>query len=141
VLDAGDLAAHALALTDGRERWRTDLDGAGSPEVPPAVVGDRSVLVAHRMGGLDLLDSATGRLLWQADADGIAVRGGPVVGPEGTFAFPLDDGRLMLAGPQRQVEFVQAPGRISGLATGPGGVLVAGTRGSASNAMGATRNW
>jgi outer membrane protein assembly factor BamB len=141
VLVAGDLAAHALALSDGRERWRTELDGAGSPEVPPAVVGDRSVLVAHRMGGLALLDSASGRLLWQADADGIAVRGGPVIGPEGTFAFPLDDGRLMLAGPKRDVEFLQAPGRISGLATGPGGVLVAGTRGSASNAMGATANW
>ena len=141
VMVAGDLAAHALALGDGRERWRTELTGAGSAEVPPAVVGDRSVLVAHRLGGLDLLDTATGRRLWQTDADGIAVRGGPVVGPDGSFAFPLDDGRLLLAGPERATEFRQAPGRISGLATGPGGLLVAATRGTAENAVGATPNW
>ena len=141
VMVAGDLAAHALALGDGKERWRTELAGAGSPEVPPAVVGDRSVLVAHRLGGLDLLDAATGRRLWQTDADGIAVRGGPVVGPDGSFAFPLDDGRLMLAGPERELEFRQAPGRISGLATGPGSLLIAATRGTAENAVGATPNW
>ncbi|HEX2046271.1 MAG TPA: PQQ-binding-like beta-propeller repeat protein [Acidimicrobiales bacterium] len=141
VMVAGDLAAHALALADGKERWRTELAGAGSPEVPPAVVDDGSVLVAHRLGGLDLLDSATGRRLWQTDADGIAVRGGPVVGPRGSFAFPLDDGRLMLAGPGRNVELRQAPGRISGLATGPRGLLVAATRGSAQNAVGATPKW
>ena len=141
VLVAGDLAAHALALADGRERWRTALAGAGSPEVPPVVVDARTVLVAHRLGGLDLLESATGRRRWQVDADGAAVRGGPVVGPDGTFAFPLDDGRLLLAGPRRETEFVQAPGRISGLATGPGGVLVAATRGAAINAVAATPRW
>ena len=36
VVVAGDLAAHALALTTGSERWRTEVDGAGSPEVPRA---------------------------------------------------------------------------------------------------------
>ena len=141
VVVAGDLAAHALAVADGKERWRTPLAGAGSPEVPPAVVDARSVLVAHRLGGLDLLDLATGRRLWQVDADGAAVRGGPVVGPDGRFAFALDDGRLMLAGPERDTEFRQAPGRISGLATGPHGLLVAAIRGAPVNTVAATPNW
>jgi outer membrane protein assembly factor BamB len=141
VLVAGDLAAHALTLSDGTRRWRTELAGAGSPEVPPVVVDARSVLVAHRNGGLDLLDSATGRRLWHVDTDGIAVRGGPTVGPDGVFAFPLDDGRLLLAGPRRENEFLQAPGRITGVATGPGGVLVAATRGAELNAVAATIRW
>lgn len=141
VLVAGDLAAHALALSDGKERWRTGVAGAGSPEVPPVVVDARSVLVAHRNGGLDLLESATGRRLWQVETDGIAVRGGPTVGPDGVFAFPLDDGRLVLAGPTRETEFLQSPGRISGVATGPGGVLVAATRGAELNAVAATARW
>lgn len=141
VLVAGDLAAHALALTDGKERWRTQLRGAGSPEVPPVAVGTGAVLVAHRLGGLDLLDSATGRREWQATTDGAAVRGGPVVGPEGSFAFPLDDGRMVLAGPDRETEVRQAPGRISGVVAGPGGLLVAATRGAAVNTVEATPHW
>ena len=126
VMVAGDLAAHALALKTGDERWRTPVDGAGSPEVPPLAVDDRSVLVAHRLGGLDLLDAATGRRTWQVATDGAAVRGGPAVGPEGSYAFPLDDGRVVLAGPTRNPEFVRPPdGRVSGVARGPGGFLVA----------------
>jgi len=92
-------------------------------------VGADSVLVAHRLGGLDLLETATGRRRWQVATDGIAVRGGPVTGPQGTFAFPLDDGRLVLAGPTRATETLQAPNRISGVVAGPGGLLVAATRG------------
>ena len=141
VLVAGDLAAHALDLRDGKERWRTSLRGAGSPEVPPVPVDAGSVLVAHRLGGLDLLDLATGQRQWQVDTDGIMVRGGPVVGPPGSFAFPLDDGRMVLAGPGRDTEERQAPARISGLALGPNGVLVAATRGAAVNTVGATTMW
>ena len=141
VLVAGDVAAPALSLADGKERWRTPLAGAGSPEVPPLVVDARTVLVAHRLGGLDLLESATGRRLWQVDVDGVALRGGPVVGPDGTFAFPLDDATLLLAGPQREPELVPAPGRISGVATGPDGLLVAATRGAPVNAVAATPRW
>lgn len=140
VVVAGDLAAHALALTTGEERWRTSLEGAGSPEVAPVAVGDR-VLTAHRLGGLDLLDAASGRRIWQVRTDGAAVRGGPAVGPRGSFALPLDDGRLLLAGPDRQSEFRQAPGRISGVVAGPGGLLVAATRGGAQNTAEATRAW
>ena len=141
VLVAGDLAAHALSVADGKERWRTPLRGAGSPEVPPAVVGAGSVLVAHRLGGLDLLETATGRRLWQVASDGAAVRGGPVVGPDNSFAFPLDDGRLLLAGLDRETEMRQAPGRISGVVAGPGGLLVAATRGAAANSVQATPYW
>ena len=141
VFVGGDLFAHALSVVDGKERWRTELPGAGSPEVPPVAVGTSAVLVAHRLGGLVLLDTATGRRLWQVATDGIAVRGGPVVGPEGSFAFPLDDGRLVLAGPNRETETRQAPNRISGVVTGPRGLLVAGTRGAAVNTVTATEAW
>ena len=141
VLVAGDLGAHALDLRDGKERWRTQLRGAGSPEVPPVAVDAASVLVAHRLGGLDLLDLATGQRLWEVDTDGVMVRGGPVVGPAGSFAFPLDYGRMVLAGPGRETESRQAPARISGLATGPGGLLVAATRGAAVNTVAATPHW
>lgn len=138
---AGDLAAHALVLATGQERWRTPTEGAGSPEVPPVAVGRDAVLVAHRLGGLDLLDAATGGRRWQVRTDGAAVRGGPVVGPGGSFAFPLDDGRLVLAGPTRPTEFRQAPGRISGVAVGPDGLLVASIGGAAVNTAEATSAW
>ena len=141
VVVVGDLSARALDLRSGKERWRTALDGAGSPEVPPAPVGERSILVAHRLGGLDLLESATGRREWQLVTDGAAVRGGPVVGPRGTFAFPLDDGRLVIAGPGQETEFRQAPNRISGLVAGPGGLLVAASRGAPVNTVQATPDW
>ena len=141
VVVGGDLAARALALASGQQRWRSELEGAGSPEVPPAPVGERSVLVAHRLGGLDLLSSGDGRREWRLTTDGAAVRGGPVVGPDGTFAFPLDDGRLVLAGPGRETEFRQAPSRISGLVAGPAGLLVAASRGAPVNTVQATPDW
>ena len=141
VFVGGDLAAHALNLVDGKERWRTQVGGAGSPEVPPVAVGADSVLVAHRLGGLDLLDTASGRREWHIATDGIAVRGGPVAGPQRTFAFPLDAGRLVLAVPTRATEALQAPNRISGVVAGPGGLLGAATRGARVNSVQATRHW
>lgn len=139
---AGDLAAHALALTTGEARWRTPVEGAGSPEVPPLAVDARSVLVAHRLGGLDLLDVATGRRSWQVATDGAAVRGGPVVGPAGSYAFQLDDGRVLLAGPERETELLRPPaGRVSGLVAGPGGWLVATTREAKVNTVEAGPLW
>jgi outer membrane protein assembly factor BamB len=141
VFVGADLFAHALGLADGKERWRTELPGAGSPEVPPVAVAAGAVLVAHRLGGVDLLDTADGRRLWGLDTDGIAVRGGPVVGPQGSFAFPLDDGRLVLAGPNREMETRQAPNRISGLVAGPDRLLVGATRGATVNTVTATEDW
>jgi outer membrane protein assembly factor BamB len=142
VVVAGDMAAHALALTTGEAKWRTPVEGAGSPEVPPLAVDARSVLVAHRLGGLDLLDAATGRRTWQVASDGAAVRGGPVLGPAGSYAFPLDDGRVLLAGPSREIELVRPPaGRVSGLAAGPRGWLVATLREAAVNTVEAGPLW
>lgn len=141
VVVAGDLSARALAVSSGHQRWRTLLDGAGSPEVPPAVAGPSAVLVAHRLGGVDLLDGATGRRMWGLATGGIAVRGGPVVGTDGRFAVPLDDGRMVVGGPGREAEFRKAPSRISGLAAGPGGLLVAASRGAAVNSVEATSHW
>ena len=41
---------------------------------------------------------------------------------DGRFAFPLDDGRLVMAGPGRpENRFRPAQGRISGVALVPGG--------------------
>lgn len=139
---AGDLAAHALDLSSGAKRWRTPVEGAGSPEVPPLAVDAQSVLVAHRLGGLDLLDAASGRRSWQVATDGAAVRGGPVMGPAGSYALALDDGRVLLAGPKRDTELVRPPaGRVSGLAVGPGGWLVASLREAAVNTVEAGPLW
>jgi outer membrane protein assembly factor BamB len=142
VLVAGDLTARALALASGKEQWRTGLDGAGSPEVPPAPVGEGKVLVAHRSGGLDLLDAATGTVEWQLATDGAVVRGGPVVGRDGaSFALALDDGRLVKCGPGKPTEIRRAPNRLSGLAAGPAGVLVVAERGAPVNTVQATPDW
>jgi outer membrane protein assembly factor BamB len=142
VVVAGDLAAHALALSTGSERWRTEVQGAGSPEVPPLAMGDGSVLVAHRLGGLDLLEGASGRRTWKVATDGAAIRGGPIAGPPGTYALTLDDGRLLLAGPARETEFLRPPaGRVSGIATGPGGFLVSSQREAPVNTVEAGPDW
>ena len=142
VLVAGDLAAHALALATGEERWRTPLAGAGSPEVPPLAVDAASVLVAHRLGGFDLLDATTGRRTWQVATDGAAVRGGPAAGLGGSYAFPLDDGRVLLAGPDRETEMVRpTDGRVSGVARGPGGLLVGALREGVVNTVEARPAW
>ena len=139
---AGDLAAHALATDTGAERWRAGLEGAGSPEVRPLDAGGGAVLVAHRLGGMSLLDAADGRRRWEASSDGAAVRGGPAgPGPAGRFALPLHDGRLLLAGPGRPPQVLDPPGRVSGVAAGPGGALLVGLREATDNDLTATTGW
>lgn len=141
VVVAGDVAAHGLDLETGAERWRAELDGAGSPEVPPLVVPGGDVLVAHRLGGMALLDP-DGRRRWQVGSDGAAVRGGPTgPSPEGRFALPLDDGRLLIAGPGAPTATLDPPGRVSGVATGPGAALLAGSREAADNGVTASSGW
>jgi outer membrane protein assembly factor BamB len=141
VIVAGDLAAHALRTDTGEQAWVTDVDGAGSPEVPPVAVGGGSVLVAHRLGGLVLLDS-TGRPRWRASSDGAAVRGGPVgPGPRGRFALPLDDGRVLLAGPRGDRDLVDPLGRVSGVARGARDALVVATREAEANRVSAYSGW
>ncbi|MEA2901997.1 MAG: hypothetical protein QOH36_1884 [Actinomycetota bacterium] len=131
---AGDIAAHALDLADGHERWRTATGGRGSPEVPPLPFGDGEVLVAHRRAGLVLLDAGTGAEEWFGAADGAAVRGGPAgPGPDGPFAFPIDDGRLFLVGPGLEPNPLDWPGRVSGVAITPDGLLLVATREARAN--------
>ena len=142
VVICGDIAAHALALDSGTERWSTPLQGAGSPEAVPVDTGGGAVLLAHRLGGLALLDGADGRVRWEASSDGVAVRGGPAgPGPGGAYALPLDDGRLLLAGPAHPTRLLDPPGRVSGVAAGPGGALLVATRETAENDVTALSGW
>ena len=141
VVVAGDLAAHAVATDSGRERWRAPLEGAGSPEVAPLDAGGGSVLAAHRLGGMVLLD-AGGRPQWHVSSDGAAVRGGPAgPGPGGRFALPLHDGRLLLAGPGGAGDVVDPQGRVSGVATGPRGELLVSRREAPDNDLTASFGW
>ena len=132
---AGDIAAHALDLADGHERWRAATEGRGSPEVPPLPLGNGEVLVAHRLAGLMLVDADTGADRWVGSAaDGAAVRGGPVgSGPDGPFAFPIDDGRLYLIGPGLEPNRLDWPGRVSGVAMTSDGLLLVATREARAN--------
>ncbi|MFP5318346.1 MAG: PQQ-binding-like beta-propeller repeat protein [Acidimicrobiia bacterium] len=143
VLVAGDISAHGLALADGSTRWRQRLQGSGSPEVPPLPRGDGTVLVGHRQGGVALLDARDGAVRWDASApDSAAVRGGPVgPGPNGWFALPLDDGQVLMAGPDREPDVRDPPGFVPGVAAGPGGVLlIARTQGD-DNGLDAVSGW
>lgn len=141
VVVAGDVAAHGLALATGARRWWIETDGAGSPEVPP-LVGGGAVVVAHRLGGMLLVDEGDGRVRWQTSTDAAAVRGGPAgPGPGGRYALPLDDGRLLLAGPDRPQEILDPPGRVSGVAAGAGQRLLVATRGAERNQLVALHSW
>ncbi len=131
---AGDIAAHGLDLADGHERWRAATEGRGSPEVPPLALDDGEVLVAHRLAGLVLVDAGTGADRWMGTADGAAVRGGPAgPGPDGPFAFPIDDGRLFLVGPGLEPKRLDWPGRVSGVAMTSDGLLLVATREARAN--------
>lgn len=143
VVVAGDISAHGLAVADGAPRWRQRLKGSGSPEVPPLPLDDGTVLVAHRQGGVALLDAAGGEPRWEASApDSAAVRGGPVgPGPNGWFALPLDDGQVLLAGPDREPDVRDPPGFVPGVAAGPGGVLLVARSQGADNGLDALRGW
>ena len=140
VLVAGDIAAHGLELADGTERWRIPTKGRGSPEVPPLALGGGEVLVAHRLAGLVLVDGATGDPRWGTSTKGAAVRGGPAgPGPDGPFAFPVDDGRLLVAGPGSETITLDWPGRVSGVAAAPDGLIVVATREARANHLIALR--
>lgn len=140
---AGDAAVHAFAITDGRSLWRVPTEDSGSAEVPPlpVVAGrDGAVLAAHRLGGLVLVNAA-GEVGWSATSDGAAMRGGPVgPGPKGRYALPLDDGRLLLGGPQGS-EVLDPPGLVSGVALGPGEALLVATAGRQRNHLYAIGGW
>ncbi len=143
VVVAGDISAHGLALADGATRWRQRLKGSGSPEVPPLPQPDGSVLVAHRQGGVALVDGRDGTVRWEASApDSAAVRGAPVgPGPNGWFALPLDDGQVLMAGPDREADVRDPPGFVPGVAAGPGGVLLVARSQGTDNGLDALSGW
>ena len=130
------MRAHAFDLATGAERWQVDVDGKGSPEVPPAALpGFGGVLVPDRLGGLSLVDH-DGRRRWRARSSGVAVRGGPAaLSVAGPFAFPLDAGAVWLSGPSRRSSFLSPSGRVSGVAEGPAGVLLVATREAPTNGL------
>lgn len=138
VVVAGGRAAYAFDEATGTPRWRAPLRGEGSAEVPPAPGPDGTVVVADRLGNVAALALATGERRWAADGDGAAVRGGPVVTGE-TVALPVDAGRLLVvdAGGHRQV--LDPPGRVSGAAATPDGLVVFATREAETNAIEAFR--
>jgi outer membrane protein assembly factor BamB len=141
VMVAGDIAAHALSLEDGSERWRRELGGAGSPEVPPLALPGAKVLVAHRLGGMAMLDARDGTQEWAAQSDAAAVTGGPAgPGPNGWFAMPLYDGSLMLA-KAGSTEFRDPDGRVTGVARGPDNTLLVGTGQGSDAGLLAASGW
>lgn len=134
VVVAGDIAVHGLDLGDGTERWREGTEGAGSPEVPPLALGDGEVLVPHRLAGLHLMDADDGSIRWEGFIVAAAVRGGPAgIGPDGPFAFPLDDGRVVVVGPATEARVLDWPGRVSGVAVAPNGLFLVATREARAN--------
>ncbi len=141
VFVAGDIAVHGLDLADGSQRWREETDGRGSPEVPPLPLGDGEVLVPHRLAGLHLMDAGDGSIRWEGYIDDAAAeRGGPAgQGPDGPFGFPVVDGRLIVVGPGWEPEALDWPGRVSGVAVAPDGLLLVGTREAAANHLIALR--
>ncbi len=142
VVVAADVAAHGLALDNGAERWRTPIEGAGSPEVPPLPQADGTVVASHRQGGMALLDAADGRVRWEARSDSAAIRGGPAgPGPNGWFALPLFDGRLLLGGADRRADVREPPSLANGVAMGPGGLLLVATAQGKDNRLSAVKGW
>jgi len=143
VLVGSDVAAHGLSLDDGSERWRRPLDGAGSPEVPPLPQPDGKVLIAHRLGGIALVDGRDGTVAWTARSeDDVAVRGGPAgPGPKGWFVLPLNGGSVLLGGPDRPTDQRAVPGLTTGVAVGPGGLLLVATGQGSANGLYAYEGW
>ena len=117
-------AGVALVSRDGRERWRTPLGGAGSPEVPPLVVAG-GFAVADRVGDLAMVRAGDGRVRARVAGVGDAVRGAPA-GTATRLALPVDDGRVVLTVLGR-TRVLDPPGRVSGVAV-LGRLLLVATR-------------
>jgi outer membrane protein assembly factor BamB len=133
VVVTGDAHAVAYALDTGRRVWSRPTSGAGSPEAPP--VG--AVIVADRLGGLIALTMPDGRLRWRVSGAGAAVRGGPAQAGR-LVALPVDDGRVLMRH-DGQVTVLDPPGRVSGVAAGPGHTVVVATREAQQNELVAYR--
>lgn len=132
---AGDASVVAHDLVSGARRWTRAATGAGSPEVPPSVT--TGLVVADRLGGLMAMRATDGETAWSVAGRGAAVRGGPAVaGP--LVGLPVDDGRVLLR-LGTNVEVVDPPGRVSGVAAGSGSTLLVATREAQRNELVAYR--
>lgn len=142
VVVAGDATVRGIDAHTGAPRWVTEVEGAGSPEVPPVAVPGGRVLVGHRLGGLVLLDAASGAVLARWGPVGAAVRGAPAgPGPRGRVALPLFDGRLRVAGPATESDLVEHPGLVAGVALLPQGWLAIATTQGDDNGVVAVSEW
>jgi outer membrane protein assembly factor BamB len=135
VVVAGDGRVHAFDVSTGAPRWTRATPGAGSPEVPPAVATD--LVVADRLGTITALRPGTGAPQWRTSGRGAAVRGGPAVAGR-VVGLPIDDGRVLLRR-GHDVTVLDPPGRVSGVAAGPGALLLVATREAAQNELVAYR--
>ena len=141
VMVTGDSAAHGLDAHTGEKLWKVPTGGAGSPEVPPSTLGDGSVVVADRMGGMAVVDGDTGAVRWQAGVAAAVVRGSPAgPGPAGRFALGLLDGNVLVAGPVDDHVMIM-PSPVSGVAMGPDRALVVTTAGGEPNYVQAYSWW
>jgi outer membrane protein assembly factor BamB len=95
------------------------------------------MVVADRLGTVTALDPGTGAVQWRITGHGAAVRGGPAVAGR-VVALPIDDGRVLVRH-GRTVTVIDPPGRVSGVAAGPGALLLVATREAAQNELVAYR--
>ena len=130
VVVTGDIEAVAFALPDGARAWRRPTTGAGSPEVPPFV--GKELVVADRLGGLLGL-APNGRERWHMDGRGAAVRGGPAA-RGGVVVMPVDKGQVVFR-TDDGVTVLDPPGRVSGVAAGPDGLMLVATREAEQNEL------
>ena len=136
VVVTGDARLAAFDLTDGDPRWHRPTAGAGSPEAPP-FAGPAGVVAVDRLGQLVEVDPADGAVAWTVTGAGAVVRGGPVRAGS-LVAVPVDDGRVLIRS-GTDVEVLDPPGRVSGVAAGPGATVLVATREAARNEVVAYR--
>ena len=140
VVVAGDGRLHGFDLADGGARWQVPVGGPGAPEVPPLVDG-RVLVAGHRLGGMAGVD-LTGRRRWEETAEGgTAVRGGAAPAGGHGYVLPLDSGELLVATAGGGTQVLDPPGRVSGVAAGPSGVLLVATGGEDQNHLFAVAGW
>jgi outer membrane protein assembly factor BamB len=89
----GDRSVHALALTDGSERWVTQLNSFVSPRSSILVGGD-VVFAVDLTGELYELDAVSGERRWDFAINGSAALGAPVLAG-GAVLVPTNLGSLV----------------------------------------------
>lgn len=144
-----DGTVRAVALADGAELWRADLNAyvnPFSPASPPVVAGD-AVLVADVRGQLYRLDAATGDRVWDHAYNRPVLRSSPVVVGEhvimvtadgGVAAFELATGDLVWEGSVDAPDGDPSDSPLRGLAVADDAIIV--VRGGADAGLAALVN-